>query len=213
MPELPAILAVFAHPDDEAFPTGGTLAHYAKLGHKVYLACATKGEVGQLKDPTLAPADGSAPDMAAIRVKELEASCKALGIEPPIFLGYRDSGRGERLRKDDPQALYNADLWGVEAKIREAIAQVEPQVLITFDPHGGYGHPDHLVIHRAATAAFYSSGYLPNPPQRLFYTAFTIERAAAMQQGGQARSIMDGLDPQVYGVSDSTVILKPSSSR
>ncbi|MER3554028.1 MAG: PIG-L domain-containing protein [Meiothermus sp.] len=212
MAELPSLLAVFAHPDDEAFPTGGTLAHYARLGHRVYLACATRGEVGQLKDPSLAPPDGSPLDMAALRTGELEASCKALGIEPPIFLGYRDSGRKDRLRKDDPQALYNADLWEVEAKIREVIAQVRPKVLITFDSHGGYGHPDHLVIHRAATAAFYSSGHLPDPPQRLFYSAFTIERAAAMQQSGQASSIMDGLDPQVYGVSEGTIILRMNVS-
>ncbi|MBF6592816.1 MAG: PIG-L family deacetylase [Thermaceae bacterium] len=212
MAELPAILAVFAHPDDEAFPTGGTLAHYAKLGHKVYLACATKGEVGQLKDPALAPADGSPPDMAAIRTKELEQSCRALGLEAPIFLGYHDSGRNERLRKDDPQALYNADLCEVEASIRQVIAGVQPKILITFDPHGGYGHPDHLVIHRAATAAFYSSGHLPHPPQRLFYSAFTSERAAAMQNSGQNDSIMRGLDPLVFGVSENTVVLKMNVS-
>lgn len=206
MAEPPAILAVFAHPDDEAFPTGGTLAHYARMGHKVYLACATRGEVGQLKDPSLASPDGSLPDMAAIRTVELERSCQALGIEPPLFLGYHDSGRNERLRKDDPQALYNTPLWEVEARIREVIAQVQPAVLLTFDPHGGYGHPDHLVIHRAATAAFYSSGILPHPPRRLFYTAFTVERAAAMQKSGQ-RSVMEGLDPQVFGVSESTLAL------
>ena len=62
MAEKPSILVVFAHPDDEAFPTGGTLAHYAALGHRVVLVCATKGEVGQLKAPALAPADGSPPD-------------------------------------------------------------------------------------------------------------------------------------------------------
>lgn len=208
MPEKPSILVVFAHPDDEAFPTGGTLAHYAALGHRVVLACATKGEAGQLKDPALAPADGSPPDMATIRIKELEAACAALGIEPPVFLEYHDSGRNERLQKDNPQALYNADLWEVEARIRAVIEQVQPKVMITFDPHGGYGHPDHLVIHRAATAAFYSSGYLPDPPQRLFYSAFTIERATQMQQSGQADSIMGGLDPKVFGVSEETIALR-----
>lgn len=202
MAQLPTILAVFAHPDDEAFPTGGTLAHYAKLGHKVYLACATKGEAGQVKDPTL----GEVKDLAAIRVGELETACKALGIEPPIFLGFHDSGRKERVRHDDPLALQNADIFAVEAKIREVIAELEPTILITFDPHGGYGHIDHLVIHRAATAAFYSTGYLPNPPKRMFYSVFSIERATAMQQN--ARTIMEGLDPKLYGVSDGTIALR-----
>lgn len=203
MTDLPSILAVFAHPDDEAFPTGGTLAHYARLGHKVYLACATRGEAGQLKDPAL-----MVEDMGALRTRELEASCQVLGLQPPLFLGYRDSGRNERLRRDDPQALHNADLWEVEAKIRDLIAQLQPKILITFDPHGGYGHPDHLVIHRATTAAFYSSGYLPNPPQRLFYSAFTIERATAMQQSRQVDSIMGGLDPKVFGVAENTLAVQ-----
>ncbi len=201
MAHLPTILAVFAHPDDEAFPTGGTLAHYAKLGHKVYLACATKGEAGQIKDPSL----GEVKDLASVRVGELEAACMALGIERPIFLGFHDSGRKERVRHDDPLALRNAEIFEVEAKIREIIERLEPTILITFDPHGGYGHIDHLVIHRATTAAFYSTGYLPNPPQRMFYSAFSIERATAMQQSG--RNIMEGLDPKLYGVSDSTIAL------
>jgi LmbE family N-acetylglucosaminyl deacetylase len=204
MSPLPSILVAFAHPDDEAFPTGGTIAHYSKLGHRVVLVCATKGEAGQIKAPELS----HTTDLAAVRVEELNASCKALGIEAPIFLGYHDSGRNERLRKDDPAALHNANLWEVEAKIREVIAEVQPIALITFDPHGGYGHPDHLVMHRAATAAFYSSGYLPNPPQRLFYTAFSIERAQKMQQSGQADSIFGGLDPKVYGVSEETIALR-----
>jgi len=204
MSELPAILVVLAHPDDEAFPTGGTLAHYAKLGHRVVLLCATRGEAGQIKDASL----GQLDDLGAHREEELRKSCEALGIEAPVFLGYGDSGRNERLRKDDPNALHNADLWEVEAKIRALIAEVAPKILITFDPHGGYGHPDHLAIHRAATAAFYSSGYLPSPPQRLFYTTFTIERATQMQQSGQADSIMKGLDPKVFGVSENTLAVQ-----
>ncbi|GIW25415.1 PIG-L deacetylase family protein [Meiothermus sp.] len=203
MADLPPILAVFAHPDDEAFPTGGTLAHYARRGHRVYLACATRGEAGQLKDPALV-----VEDMGVWRTQELEASCQALGLEPPLFLGYRDSGRSERLRRDDPLALHNADLWEVEARIRALIAELQPQILITFDPHGGYGHPDHLVIHRATTAAFFSSGHLPKPPQRLFYSVFTSERAAAMQQSGQAHSILGGLDPQVFGVAENTLAVR-----
>jgi N-acetyl-1-D-myo-inositol-2-amino-2-deoxy-alpha-D-glucopyranoside deacetylase len=203
MTSLPTLLVVFAHPDDEAFPTGGVMAHYAEKGHKVYLACATKGEAGQLKDPSLG--DGS--DMASIRVRELEASCAALGVEPPIFLGWHDSGRNERLRLDDPKALHNADLWAVEQTIRDVIAQVKPTVMITFDPHGGYGHPDHLVIHRAATAAFFSTGHFPHPPQRLFYSAWTIERMQQMQASGQSNNIVGGLEPTLYGVDPNTLAL------
>ncbi len=200
MPSRPPLLAIFAHPDDEAFPTGGTLAHYAAQGHPVYLACATRGEAGQLKDPSL-PVE----DLGAWRTRELEAACAALGIHPPFFLGYHDSGRHERLRQNDPLALHNADLWEVEAKIRALIAQLEPQVILTFDPHGGYGHPDHLVVHRAATAAFFSSGHLPNPPLRLFYSVFTTPQVQTLQRSGQAESILGGLDAQIFGVAENTV--------
>lgn len=203
MSHLPTLLVVFAHPDDEAFPTGGVMAHYAKLGHKVYLACATRGEAGQLKDPSL----GENLDMAAVRTQELELSCAALGVEAPMFLGWHDSGRNERLRLDDPKALHNASLFEVEQTIREVIERVQPTVMITFDPHGGYGHPDHLVIHRAATAAFYSTGHLPSPPQRLFYSAWTIERMIQMQQSQQRDSIVGGLEPTLYGVHPNTLAL------
>jgi N-acetyl-1-D-myo-inositol-2-amino-2-deoxy-alpha-D-glucopyranoside deacetylase len=156
----PSLLAVFAHPDDEAFSSGGTLAHYASLS-------------------------------------------VALGINPPIFLGYHDSGRLERLRKDDPLASINADPLEMEAKIKAVIEQVKPQVMLTFDPHGGYGHPDHLVVHSAALAAFFSSGHLPNAPKRLFYTAFPIEIARMMFNSSATPT--PGLEPELYGVSEDTI--------
>lgn len=196
-----SLLAVFAHPDDEAFSSGGTLAHYAAQGAKVSLICATRGEAGKIKDPTL-----SIKDLGVHREGELRKACAALGIDAPIFLDYHDSGRNERLRKDDPQAFINADLLEVEEKIRQVIAAVEPEVMLTFDPHGAYGHPDHLVIHRAATAAFYSSGHLPKPPERLFYTAMPSARLRQIQGSGE--NIMAGLEPTLYGVSEGTIAVR-----
>ena len=195
----PSLLAVFAHPDDEAFSSGGTLAHYAKLGVNVTLISSTRGEAGKVTDPNL----GEVSDVGALRELELQNACKALGINPPIFLGYRDSGRLERLRKDDPLASINADPLEVEQKIKDVIAQVQPQVMLTFDPHGGYGHPDHIVIHRAALAAFFSSGHLPGAPKRLFYTAFPIEIARMMFNSSATPT--PGLSPELYGVSEDTI--------
>lgn len=80
------------------------------------------------------------------------------GRPPPIFLGYRDSGRLERTRRDDPEALLNADDAAVETALLQHIGRLEPDVMLTFDPHGVYGHVDHLKVHRAATAAFWSAG-------------------------------------------------------
>jgi LmbE family N-acetylglucosaminyl deacetylase len=202
MSKVASLLAVFAHPDDEAFSSGGTLAHYAALGARVVVACATRGEAGQIKDPALQ----GVSDLGKVREEELARACAALGLEPPVFLGFRDSGRNERLRKDDPMATINADLWEIERRIKEVIALVKPQVMITFDPHGGYLHPDHLVIHRAATAAFFSSGYLEGAPERLFYTAWSLEMVERMQ--ALRPSLVAGLEPQMVGVSESTLAVR-----
>ena len=195
----PSLLAVFAHPDDEAFSSGGTLAHYAKQGVNVTLISSTRGEAGKVTDPIL----GEVSDVGALRELELQNACKALGINPPIFLDYRDSGRLERLRKDDPLASINADPLEMEQKVKDVIEKVQPQVMLTFDPHGGYGHPDHIVIHRAALAAFFSSGHLPGAPQRLFYTAFPIEIARMMFDSNASPT--PGLSPELYGVSEDTI--------
>lgn len=198
----PSLLAVFAHPDDEAFSSGGTLAHYASLGVDVNLVCTTRGEAGKITDPNL-----TIEDLGRHREAELRAACEALGINPPVFLGYRDSGRLERLRKDDPLASINADPREIEAKVREQIEHFAPQVILTFDPHGGYDHPDHIVAHRATLDAFFSSGHLPNAPQRLFYTAIPIEglRAWIEAPGGP---MTPGMTAEVYGVSDATIAVR-----
>ena len=192
---LPTLLAVFAHPDDEAFSVGGTLTHYARRGVRVVLACATRGEAGKITVPGM-----TVDDLGAQREQELRAACEALEIPAPVFLDYHDSGRYERTRHDDPLALLNMNPLDVEVKLRDLIAQVQPQVIVTFDPHGGYGHIDHLQIHRAATAAFFSTGHLPyGGPQRLYFTALSQEAAQGLARLGQ------DLDPLRYGVSESTV--------
>ena len=203
----PSLLAIFAHPDDEAFSSGGTLAHYASLGIKVNLVCSTRGEAGKITDPNL-----TVDDLGRHREFELREACKTLGINEPIFLGYRDSGRLERLRKDDPLASINVDPREIESRVREQIEKLQPQVLLSFDPHGGYDHPDHTVIHQAALAAFFSSGHFPNPPQRLFYTASPLEvmKTWVNMPGGP---MTPGMTAEVYGVSEATIAFKHDVSK
>ena len=197
-PSQPTILAVFAHPDDEAFSVGGTLAHYAQKGVKVVLACATRGEAGKITDPSM-----TITDLGQHREAELKRATAVLGIPDPVFLDYHDSGRYERTRYDDPVALMNVNPFAAELKIRELIAEVKPDILITFDPHGGYGHIDHLIIHRAAAAAFFSSGSLGGGGlMRLYFTALSVETAKGLVRMGQ------DLDPNIYGVSESTFAVK-----
>lgn len=192
-----SLLAVFAHPDDEVF-SGGTLAHYADHGVRVTLVCATQGDAGKVTDPDLIDMVKDAADLARLREAELRRSAELLGITELVMLGYGDSGREERTRTGDTQALMNVDLLTVEAKLRDVIGETQPQVIVTFDPHGGYGHADHLAVHRATSAAFFSTGHLKGSPQRLFFGVTPTETARAF---GEER----GLDPLLYGVSDATV--------
>lgn len=194
-----ALLAVFAHPDDEALRCGGTLARAAAQGVHVTLACLTRGEAGRNTDPSLGDVN-----LPAAREQELRDACVHLGIQPPRFLDYHDSGRGERLRTADPLACINADPVAVEDRILEVIAQVRPQVMVTFDPHGIYGHPDHLVAHRAATGAFARSAAVGRPVERLYYVAQLHEDMRALQ-GERPLGVLQGLDPDVYAVDPGLI--------
>jgi N-acetyl-1-D-myo-inositol-2-amino-2-deoxy-alpha-D-glucopyranoside deacetylase len=195
------VLAVYAHPDDEVFHGGGMLAHVSDGGARVVLACATKGEAGKAH-PSVQPVS----DIGALRAEELGQSCRHLGLEPPVFLGFHDSARKERLRRDDPRALANVDMLEVEAAIRQVIADVKPHVVVTFDPHGGYYHPDHIAVHRAATAAFFSSGELgAAAPERLFYSSFSTTMYREHADRSKGWGVTDGLDPNVFGVAPEMI--------
>jgi len=194
------MLAVFAHPDDEVF-SGGILAKMADRGIRVTLACATAGEAGKVH-PTLAPVD----DLGAVRMAELACACRRLGIDPPVFLGFHDSARKERQRRDDPRALANVDMLEVEAAVRHVIDEVRPHVIVTFDPHGGYYHPDHVAIQRATTAAFFSSGAIgADAPERLFYGAMLRDTFRTFAEQTRGRGILDGLDADTFSMAPGMI--------
>jgi len=195
-----SLLVVFAHPDDEILH-GGMLAHLADRGARVTLICATNGEAGK-PHPSVGPVD----DLGALRVQELELSCARLGIEPPVLLGFHDSAPKERQRHDDPHALANVDMLDVEAAIRGVIADVKPHVVMTFEPHGGYYHPDHVAIQRATTAAFFSSSVMGiEAPERLFYGAMLRDVFRTFAQASRGRGILDGLDPDVFAIAPEMI--------
>jgi LmbE family N-acetylglucosaminyl deacetylase len=195
-----SLLIVLAHPDDEIFH-GGTLAHLSERGVRVTLACATDGEAGKAHASI-----GPVADLGAVRAEELKLSCERLGIEPPVLLRFHDSARKERQRHDDPHALANVDMLDVEATLRAVIAEVMPHVIVTFEPHGGYYHPDHVAIQRAATAAFFSSGAMgPEAPERLFYAGLLSDTFRILAEASRGRGISDGLDPDVFGTHPDMV--------
>jgi N-acetyl-1-D-myo-inositol-2-amino-2-deoxy-alpha-D-glucopyranoside deacetylase len=195
-----SLLVVLAHPDDEVFH-GGMLAHLSQQGVRVTLICATNGEAGKPH-----PSVGAVGDLGALRSEELRLSCRRLGIDAPVFLGFHDSARGERQRHGDPRALANVDMLEVEAAIRRVIEDVTPHVLLTFDPHGGYYHPDHLAVQRATTAAFFSSGAMGAlAPERLFYGTMLCEVFRGLAAQSRGRGIVDGLDPEVFGTAPEMI--------
>lgn len=164
------ILSVLAHPDDEAFGMGGTLALYAMLGARVSLACATLGEAGDIPTDFLS----SQRDSAALREGELDCSTKSLGLTQVFKLGFRDSGMAGSPDNQHPEALVARPLEDAVERIADVMRQVKPHVVLTFDPVGGYYHPDHIRVHEATVAAFHRvRGELANSdPQvlrRLYY--------------------------------------------
>jgi N-acetyl-1-D-myo-inositol-2-amino-2-deoxy-alpha-D-glucopyranoside deacetylase len=169
------LLAIFAHPDDETFGTGGTLARCAANGTHVALVCATRGEVGEIADPDLATPE----TLGQVREAELDCAARTMGVEKVILLGYRDSGMAGTPENKDPRAFVQAPGEEVVARLVGVIRRLRPQVVVTFEPHGVYGHPDHLAIHRHTLAAFHAAGDPdrfpeqgePWQPDRLFYTA------------------------------------------
>ncbi len=170
------LLAVFAHPDDETFGVGGTLAFYARQGVEVYLVCATRGEVGEA--PTGLHGFSSIGEM---REDELRHAASVLGLKQVYFLGYRDSGMPGSPDNHHPQALVAAPVGHVARQVARYIRRIRPEVVITFDPIGGYHHPDHIAIHHGTVEAF---GLAQDPgqdidhlppynPQKLYYLTFS----------------------------------------
>jgi LmbE family N-acetylglucosaminyl deacetylase len=143
-----SILAIFAHPDDETF-CAGTLARYAADGVDVNLVCATRGEVGEISDPALATPE----TLAQVREGELQCATQAIGIGEPIFLDYRDSGMAGTPENEHPDAFVNAAVDEVSSKLVRIIRERKPNVVVTFDESGGYGHPDHIAAWRHTHAA------------------------------------------------------------
>ena len=178
MPVKRVLLAVLAHPDDETFGMGGTLALYAQRGVEVHLLCATRGEAGEV-DPQYMRGYRS---VAELREHELRCAAGQLGITGVHILDYRDSGMPGSKDNQHPQALINAPIDELAGKVAACIRQVHPQVVLTFDPIGGYRHPDHIHLQQAAVKGFYAASdpaaypaSLPiYAPQKLYFN--TIPR-------------------------------------
>lgn len=176
-PAARRLLAVLAHPDDESFGMGGTLARYADEGVDVHIAIATDGVAGSVAGGY----EHVLKELAEVRRKEVEAAVRVLGGTLHM-LGYRDSGYIGDPANQHPEAFINSDPDEATARIVALIREIRPQVVITHDETGGYYHPDHIFCWKVTTAAFEAAGDparfpeigpAPYQPQRLYYTAFS----------------------------------------
>jgi N-acetyl-1-D-myo-inositol-2-amino-2-deoxy-alpha-D-glucopyranoside deacetylase len=173
---LPArrLLLVHAHPDDEVIGTGATMAHYAAAGAHVTLVTCTLGEEGEIHLPALAQLEAAQADqLGGYRIVELERSCAALGVTDHRFLGgagrYRDSGMMGLETNRHPRAFWQADLDEAVGHLVKIMQEVRPQVMITYDDNGFYGHPDHIQAHRVAMRAAELAGEAG--PAKIYFTA------------------------------------------
>lgn len=176
--EQRCLLAAFAHPDDEAFGTAGVFRKYADEGVTTALICATRGEEGEISDPTLATRE----TLGRVREQELRAACAIMGVADLSFLDYHD---GRLAQTDEVEAT---------GRLVRQIRRLRPQVVITFDANGGYGHLDHIAIHRLTVAAFQQAGDpscypeqiaegLPAyAPHKLYFTAFARSAMRRMRE-------------------------------
>jgi LmbE family N-acetylglucosaminyl deacetylase len=173
------LMAVHAHPDDEATSTGGVLARYADDGVRTIVVTCTNGELGDLPGGIKPDADGhDEAEVVAIRKDELERACKILGVTHLEMLGYRDSGMADWEHKGHPDAFCNVALDHAAARVAHLFERYEPDVVVTYNEEAGYNHPDHIQASRVTLAAFER---VPTP-KKFYLTASRANRFARIRE-------------------------------
>ncbi len=189
-PSSLSVLAAFAHPDDEGFGCGGVLAALVSLGARVTLVCATNGDVGEISDPSLATPE----TLHLVRQQELRQAMAITGVQDLRFLNYRDSGMEGTEENNDPRSLWQSPAAEVVGKLVDIMREVRPHIVITHDPSGGYGHPDHRAVYQHVTEAYTQAGAVaaasrgtrqaeaPWSPSVLYYVCFPRSEFRRMWQ-------------------------------
>ncbi len=193
------LLLVHAHPDDESLTTGGTIARYVSEGAEVTVVTCTLGEEGEvIGDEWAQLAADRADQLGGYRILELTRALRALGIDGPRFLGgaghWRDSGMAGTPSAENPRAWVNADRDEAVEALVAVIRETRPHVVVTYDPYGGYGHPDHIAVHDRVTAAVEAAGTEEYPAAGAAWTPakvyWTVTERSALERG---IAEMDGL--------------------
>jgi len=215
--ERPTLLEVHAHPDDESITSGGLFAWCAERGIVTVLVTCTGGEVGEIVDPTIDKAIVQ-PQLANIREGELRQACGILGIDHLELLGYRDSGMAATPDNEHPDAFTRVDSGEAAARLVRIFRAYRPDVVVTYDENGGYGHPDHIKAHRvtmeafdlAADAKFAPELGAPWQAAKLYYTAVPRSRLRRLARALRSRGVKTrwgDVDPDqiAFGTPDERV--------
>ena len=207
------LLVILAHPDDESFGTAGVVSRATAAGAQVTLVSATRGEAGEIANPALA----TPATLGTVREGELRAAARAMGVDDVRFLGYRDSGMAGSPDNAHPHALIQAPEDEVVERIVRIIRDIRPDTVVTFDPAGVYGHPDHVAMNKYVTRAFDLAGNAevfpeagpPYQPERLYYIAEPRSRIREMVNDLRAANLDLGpfrdVDVDRMGVPDEQV--------
>jgi LmbE family N-acetylglucosaminyl deacetylase len=176
------LMAVHAHPDDEATGTGGVLAKYAADGVRTVLVTCTDGGCGDGPGGVKPGEPGHDPAaVAAVRRTELEASCAALGVADLEMLGYADSGMMGWSTNDAPGSFWQTPVDVAAVRLADLMRRYEPDVVVTYDPNGFYGHPDHIQAHRITMAAVESLRG-EGIPAKVYWSAVAASEMATFEQ-------------------------------
>jgi LmbE family N-acetylglucosaminyl deacetylase len=188
-----------AHPDDETIATGGTIAKAKRDGHRVVLVIATNGEEGE-------PVPGVLDDGEQLgdrRVREAETAAALLGVDRVAFLGYRDSGMMGEPTNDNPASFWQADVHDAALKLAQILRDEEADLLVTYDSHGVYGHPDHIQVHRVGVRAAEYAG-VTKVYESSFSREFMVEAFAAFDEADlDSRDEVEPDDMAQFGLPEA----------
>ena len=199
---MATLVCFHAHPDDEAIATGGTMAKAAAAGHRVVLVLATRGEEGE-QVPGVVPEGG---ELGAWRERETRDSAAVLGCHRVVFLGYRDSGMAGTPTNDAPDSFWQADEFDAARRLAGILATEGADVLTIYDSHGGYGHPDHVAVHRVGTRAAELAG-----TPRVYWATMNRDRiremVAAAERAGTPIDAerTERADSEEFGLPDAEI--------
>lgn len=200
---MSTLLLVHAHPDDESISTGGVMRRARDQGHRVVLVTATRGEEGEIHnmDPV-----ASRPRLGEIRTEELHRAGELLGVDRQVFLGYRDSGMAGTPENDNPACFHQASTAEAAERLAAIMREERPEVVVTYDANGTYGHPDHVKAHRVTVAAcdlLEQEGWQPG---KLYFQSLPRSHLEAMRS--MAARTAGSIDPdqiRLVGVPDEDI--------